>query len=549
MADDTNDTLEFARIDTDTRAMLRELWPLVEANIDPVLDVLYAHVLKRSHLKALFGSEERIRGARQRQQEHWRRLFSGKYDSDYIASVHRIAVTHARIGLEPSFYISSYLVALEEIHALVLRHWSGRITTPAVRARLEQAMRAVDRAILFDLQLVVTGYLAEGAREYKSRLDELADQFQATLDDFTSGVVSAAGALSDSAGGLRSSADSATDQAAALVGGAERSSMNMQTVASAAEEITASIGEITRQTQQAATTTTSAVATVTRAGAIVESLSEAARRIGDVVSLIQSIAGQTNLLALNATIEAARAGDAGKGFAVVAGEVKNLSGQTARATEDIRTQVQAVQGVVGQIAEAMGEIAQTVEQVREATTAIAGAVEEQGAVTQEISRAVAAAAAGAGEITDSARTVETIAVQSAEGARNVATASTELTQRARDATRKAAEFMDKIRNADRRKEPRDSVSVAAELTVEGVTIAGTLQDISPGGTALRGDAARLPARATQGHLRVPGSNINAAVGVEIVHSAFNLVNLKFTNRSEGEALAAWCRRNGTARAA
>ena len=223
--------------------------------------------------------------------------------------------------------------------------------------------------------------------------------------------------------------------------------------------------------------------------------------------------------------------------------------RSARATEDIRAQVQSVQGVVQQIADAMSDIAQTVEKVREATTAIAGAVEEQGSVTQEISRSVAAAAAGASEITDSARTVETIAVQSAEGARNVASASSQLTQRARDASAKAADFMDKIRNADRRKEPRDRVSIAAELTVEGITISGTLQDISPGGTALRGDAAKLPARATQGSLRVPGSGASGAMSVQLMHAAFNLVNLRFESRKDGEALAAWARRQGNARAA
>lgn len=547
MAADIDDSLAFARIDPETRVILRELAPLVDANIDTILDALYGHVLKWSHLKALFGSEERVNNARKRQREHWQRLFSAQYDADYVASVQRIAVTHARIGLQPSFYISSYLVALEEIHTLILRHWTSRIALPANRARVELAMRAADRAILYDLQLVVTGYLDESAREHRGRLAELATQFEATLDQFTTGVVSAAGTLSDNATSLQTSADHATEQAASLAGGAERSSMNMQTVASATEEITASIGEISRQTQQAAETTANAVAAVTHAGGIVENLSDAARRIGDVVNLIQSIAGQTNLLALNATIEAARAGDAGKGFAVVAGEVKSLSAQTARATEDIRAQVSSVQGEVSQIAEAMSNIAQTVDRIREATTAIASAVEEQGAVTQEISRSVAAAAAGAEEITGSARAVEAIAVRSADGARHIATASTDLTQRARGASEAASAFMDKIRNADRRQEVREPAATSAELLAGGVTIVGTLQNVSAGGASLRGDAARLPANTPQGSLRIPGSNID--VTVRIVHGAFNLVNMQFLDPAQGEKIVAWCRRDAPAEAA
>ena len=122
---------------------------------------MYAHILKQSELKALFTSEAMVASARQRQHQHWRRLFSGTYDDDYIASVRRIAVTHARIGLEPSFYITTYLLALEEIHGLVINHYTRGVVTRAGRQRLERAIRAVDRAVLLDLQLVVGGYLQE----------------------------------------------------------------------------------------------------------------------------------------------------------------------------------------------------------------------------------------------------------------------------------------------------------------------------------------------------------------------------------------------------
>jgi uncharacterized protein YoxC len=278
------------------------------------------------------------------------------------------------------------------------------------------------------------------------------------------------------------------------------------------------------------------VETVSHAEEVVNTLNVTAARIGDVVNLIQSIAGQTNLLALNATIEAARAGDAGRGFAVVAGEVKALSGQTARATEDIRVQVDAVRGVVAQIAEAMGGIVQAVERIRESTTSIAGAVEQQGAATREISQSVAAAAAGAAEITEGARNLASVAGQTAGTARDVANASADLTKRTVALTGQATDFIGKIRTADRRDEPRQPVAAEGRMIADGVTLNGLMVNISNGGAAIRADATRLPTNPREIRLIVLGA-IDAPM--RVVNASGGIINLAFLNRAQGETAARW----------
>jgi methyl-accepting chemotaxis protein len=508
------------------------LLPLVEAHGVRMLDMLYDHIEQWPDLKGLFANKEQREHARARQAEHWRRLFSAQYDDEYVQSVQRVALAHARVGLKPRHYIGSYLLVLEEMHALVLKEYQTRFGGAAGRARAETALRAVDRAVMFDLQQVVDGYSVKQEAEYHERLDELSDQFGVVVSHFTGEVNSRAGTLREEACGLQTNAESATRQAELVAGGTERSSAEMQTVASAAEEITASIGEITRQTQQAAEVTASAVETVRRATTIVETLNTAAARIGDVVNLIQSIAGQTNLLALNATIEAARAGDAGRGFAVVAGEVKGLSAQTARATDDIRAQVSAVQGVVGQIAAAMGDIAHTVDRVRETTAAIAGAVEEQSAVTQEISRSVAAAAASASSVSEGAREVQAVADRTAHNAGGVAQASDALLQAAQKLDEEKIGFMEKIRGAERRRERRQDVRVAASVETSAGSVPGQLQNVSAGGASLQLDGSRLPPGVDRVTLKVPG--VRAGAEARIVSRSVNRASLAFTDRAQGQ---------------
>jgi methyl-accepting chemotaxis protein len=220
----------------------------------------------------------------------------------------------------------------------------------------------------------------------------LADSIQNTvggvvedLTDQAAGVQKAAGTLSRSAGTARTQVDAVAELTS-------ESSANVQAVSAGAEELSASINEISQRVSDSARVAREARHQVEATNAMVAELSAAAGKIGEVVALIQGIAGQTNLLALNATIEAARAGDAGKGFAVVASEVKTLAAQTGRATEDIRGQIERIQSATGQAVSAVAGIASTVAEMDSISATIAAAVEEQGAATREIAGNVARAA-------------------------------------------------------------------------------------------------------------------------------------------------------------
>ncbi|TVR83369.1 MAG: methyl-accepting chemotaxis protein [Rhodospirillales bacterium] len=270
------------------------------------------------------------------------------------------------------------------------------------------------------------------AAEQEKRADiaRLADLLQERIGAIVSGVGSAATELRGSAEGMSATAEETSAQAEVVVRAADQASVNVQTVASASEELSSSIQEISRQVAEASTITSGAVEQAQHTNRTVQGLAEAAQKIGEVVSLINDIANQTNLLALNATIEAARAGEAGKGFAVVASEVKNLASQTAKATEDITAQINAVQGATGEAVQAIAGIGETVGRIDEISSAIAAAVEEQGAATQEIARNAEQAAAGTHEVSDNIKGVQQAATESGQVAERVLAASAELSQQA-----------------------------------------------------------------------------------------------------------------------
>ncbi|MDB5519079.1 MAG: chemotaxis protein [Tardiphaga sp.] len=235
----------------------------------------------------------------------------------------------------------------------------------------------------------------------KAAMYQVADGFEKAVGNIVKAVSAASAEIEAAASSLTKTAEATQGLSTTVTEASDRSSANVQSAASAAEEMASSVSEIARQVQASHEVTAAAVQQAEQTNARIAELSQSAGRIGEVVKLITAIAEQTNLLALNATIEAARAGDAGRGFAVVAAEVKALSVQTAKATEEVGAQIAQMQAATDQSVAAIKQIGGTITQISEISSAIAGAVEEQGVATREISRNVQQAALGATEVAGS----------------------------------------------------------------------------------------------------------------------------------------------------
>ncbi|MDB5405918.1 MAG: putative methyl-accepting chemotaxis protein [Rhodospirillales bacterium] len=278
-------------------------------------------------------------------------------------------------------------------------------------------------------------------------LEALTQGFENKVGQLTTALSSAATEMEATATSMSATAEQANQQSMTVAAAAEQASANVQTVATAAEELSSSIQEIGRQVAQSTRITDKAVEDTKRTDAVVQSLAVAAQRIGEVVKLIQDIAGQTNLLALNATIEAARAGDAGKGFAVVASEVKALANQTGKATEEISGQIGHIQAATTQAVEAIQGISATIAEVSQIAATIAAAVEEQGAATQEIARNVQHAAQGTEEVTSNIVGVKDAATTTGAAATQVLGAAGELSRQSSQLSTEVGEFLAGVKAA------------------------------------------------------------------------------------------------------
>ena len=285
------------------------------------------------------------------------------------------------------------------------------------------------------------------AAQRKAEMHKLADSFEVAIGEIVDTVSSAATELEASASTLTATAVRGQELTTVVAAASEEASTNVQSVASATEELSSSITEISRQVQESARVAGDAVNQARTTTDRVGELSAAAARIGDVVELINTIAGQTNLLALNATIEAARAGEAGRGFAVVASEVKALAEQTAKATGEIGQQIANIQTATEHSVGAIKDISHTIERLSEISSTIAAAVEEQGAATQEISRNVQQAAAGTHQVSSNITDVQRGASETGSSSSQLLSAAQSLSGDSNRLKLEVGKFLDTVRAA------------------------------------------------------------------------------------------------------
>lgn len=438
--------MAFNLIDESTIAVLRASREVILAELRPVLERFYEHLMRFPEMRAMFRNDEKKDYAKQAQYRHWTVIVDGKFDHDYEASVRKIGEVHNRIGLEPRWYIGGYNFLLSHlIEAIGAKMgktgWRSRGPSAA------EVQKALIKVALMDMDYAISVYVELGTPDRRAAINRLAGEFDKVVNGVIAHISATAGDLQTVAQSMSASAASTLAQSTEVAAAAERASANVRGVATAAEELSASVKEITRQTVTSSSISQQAVQSAEDTRATVSALAEAASKIGAIIDLIRGIAGQTNLLALNATIEAARAGEAGRGFAVVAQEVKALAEQTEKATAEIGTQIEEIQTSTSNSAADISRISDIIRSMNEVALTIAAAVDQQGQVTDEITRSAHDAAEGTTHVSANISGVNVAATTTGHTADQVLSSAQELTSQADQLQRAARNFIQTLRVA------------------------------------------------------------------------------------------------------
>ncbi|RAU20226.1 hypothetical protein CU669_19475 [Paramagnetospirillum kuznetsovii] len=524
-SDNLSSRLSYIQIDEEACFRLREIKPALLDAMPVILDSFYEKLLRHPPLAAKFSSPSHIATAKQAQARHWALLFEGRFDDTYRQSVQRIGQAHFRIGLTPRWYIASYGLILGELTSVVTARLSNFLQPPAGRERLTQTLQSLGRAVLLDMELAISTYWDEVLRERVVEAENAVEQINMQVGDSVASVSQYTRDLLDSARSMAEVSGAVEHDAADAAHAAGIALSSAQTVAAAAEELHASIAEISHQVTLSTETTRDAVECMAGVQHVVSELDRAAAEIGHVVSLISDIAAQTNLLALNATIEAARAGEAGKGFAVVAGEVKGLANQSARSAEEIAQRIGNIQEVARQTTAAIGTATSTVKRVDEISGSISAAVEEQAAATSEIARTISETASQASQVTTLMESVSRRIEYANDAVYSVQSSASRLDESLGTFGRlltRAVRTSSSI--AERRHGHRRALMVDGDVSTGGKLEKVAVFDISEGGALL---STAVPyAMGTELNLFITGENVR--VGGKVVACCNELVHVHFT---------------------
>lgn len=440
---DYKQRLNFLEINEKNIETGQEFFEVLSKKFPEVLDHFYAHINGQKETAEIIGDQSRIPSLKSAQSSHWGKLFSGSFDQDYFDSISRIGHVHEKIGLEPKWYLGGYSLVINEIIKLAIEKYKNK------PQKLQLVIETVIKYFFLDIDVGVSTYFDSIRHKSSNMVKEFSKSFQEDVKSIVDGVARSAQNMQSSAEEVKDVVNSTNQIATEASSASEQASVNVQTVAAAADQLATSVQEISEQVTISSDITKSAVNEAKVTNSAMQGLEEAAQKIGDVVSLINQIAGQTNLLALNATIEAARAGDSGKGFAVVASEVKSLANQTAKATEDISLQIGEIQAATNQAVQAIQKVGDTITKMDEVSTRIASAVEEQGLTTNEIARNVNEASHGTTEVSKSMVSVADAAAKSGKSAEHVFEECTKLTQQSKVMSDQIEQFVEKIEVATR----------------------------------------------------------------------------------------------------
>lgn len=436
-----NERLSFIGLDPKARDTLRGLRPLIAKAIGPALTVFYDKVRNQPETRRFFSDDRHMAAAKGRQEEHWEIIASADYGEDYARRVRTIGETHARLGLEPRWYIGGYAIAAEQlIHSVVSEEWPSRLSLTKGRPReMAEAVSVLVKAVMLDMDLSIATYLEslEDRRRQSDEARKLAEANQAAALSALTGALEqlAAGDLTvridaalsaefddlkanfnATATKLRLAMSGVRDNASMISAGTreistaaddlsrrtEQQAASLEETAAAVEEITTTVQKAAQGASHAQDVVTVATGDATKASDIVRkavtamgSIEKSSQQISQIIGVIDEIAFQTNLLALNAGVEAARAGDAGRGFAVVASEVRALAQRSAEAAKEIKELITAStshveEGVslVGETGKALERIVAQVLDINNVVTAIAAGAKEQAIGLQQVNTAV-----------------------------------------------------------------------------------------------------------------------------------------------------------------